>query len=149
MNARHLPTELACLARQMLSTAENLTLQASELPGAWHACNQWATDKPLPPAMAQLMHSMLADARTLEFAAQGLSAQVDKADDRARTLYAMTMDLVDGIRLARTQTRLKDFRQEKTNNPELVQLADFCEAKVADLQERLAEQFPGERIPGG
>ena len=140
MSDRHLPTELACLARQMLKNAEQLTRNAQDLPAAWHASNSWAIDKPMPVALKSLMHDLLVDARTLVFAAQSLGAQVDEADDRARSLYGMTMELVDGIRLGRSN---------HPNNTELVQLADFCEDKAADLQEHIAEQFPGETIPGG
>ncbi len=140
MSDRHLPTELACLARQMLKTADQLARNAQDLPSAWAASNGWAIDKPMPMPIKNLMHDLLLDARTLVFAAQGLGAQVDEADDRARTLYGMTMELVDGIRFGRSN---------HPNNPELVQLADFCEEKAADLQEHIAEKFPGETIPGG
>jgi hypothetical protein len=140
MSDRHLPSELACLARQMLNTAEQLTSNAQALPGAWDAANEWATDKPMPAALTVLMHDLLIDARTLVFAAQSLGFQVGEADDRARELYGMTMEMVDGIRMGRSN---------HPNNPELVQLADFCEDKAAGLQERIAEQFPGETIPGG
>lgn len=140
MSDRHLPTELACLARQMLKTAEQLTRNAQNLPGAWEASNGWTIDKPMPMAIKNLMHDTLIDARTLVFAAQTLGNLVDEVDDRARTLYVMTMGLVDGIRFARSNHH---------SNTELVQLADFCEEKVADLQEHIAEQFPGETIPGG
>lgn len=140
MSDRHLPTELACLARQMLKTAEQLARNGQDLPGAWHASNGWAIGKPMPMAINNLMHELLVDARTLVFAAQSLGVQVGEADDRARTLYGMTMELVDGIRFRRSN---------HPNNPELVQLTDFCEGKAADLQEYIAEQFPGETIPGG
>lgn len=140
MIANHLPTELACLARQMLNTAKMLVCNAQDLPVAWGASSGWAIDKPMPEAIRELMNDLLLDARTLVFAAQSLDAQVDEADNRARLLYGMTMELVDGIRFARSN---------HPSNPELVQLADFCEEKAADLQGLIAEQFPGENIPGG
>ena len=118
MSERHLPTELACLARQMLSTAEQLTRNAQDLPIAWEAANGWAIDKHMPPVIRNLMHDLLLDARTLVFAAQSLGAQVEEADDRARMLYGMTMELVDGIRFGLSN---------HPSNTELMQLADFCE----------------------
>ena len=141
MNEGHLPTELACLARQMLGVAEELTRNAQALPSVWGAVtNYWATDKISSDDIRALMHDMLVGARTLVFAAQSLNAQVAVADGRARDLYGMTMEVVDGIRMRRALY---------PNNPEMGQLADFCIGKLADMQECIAEQFPGETIPGG
>ena len=134
-----MPTELQCLSLQMRKATSDLTEMVRITPLSFGALTDWKVDHPCLKAAHDHANEMLVAARTLEFAAVHMAATAFKQANDARYLYSLTMELVDGVRMARGKF-------PKTSS--VLGLADFCEEKLANLQERIAEQFPGEEIPG-
>ena len=90
---------------------------------------------------------MLAQARTLEFDAQRLECLADEFTENDRAAYGYAIGLVDACRMARDKTMQAPAAASR--HELVMQLAGTVEAGLADIQELLAERFPGETIPGG
>lgn len=146
-----LPTELQCLAQRMRDTAQELALAAARLPDVVAvdaACSRQETppDPLVPVPVARAADAMLMQARTLEFDAQRLEYLADEIADYDRTAYSYAMVLVDACRMARGQTMGATATAD--DHALVLKLADTVEDGLADIQELLAERFPGEHIPG-
>ena len=145
--SRRLPTELQCLALRMRATAQELAQAAAQLPVMFADATGWQPGQAVPAGCNRAATEMLAQARTLEFDAQRLGYLADEFTENDRAAYSYAMELVDACRMARGQTM---EAPAAANRHELVmQLAGTVEAGLADIQELLAERFPGETIPGG
>ena len=139
-----LPTELQCLALRMRNTAQELAQAAAQLPDLF---TDWQPGQAAPTGVNLAASEILAQARTLEFDAQRLGYLADEFTENDRAAFSYAMELVDACRMARGQTMQAPAA---ANRHELVmQLAGTVEEGLADIQELLAERFPGETIPGG
>ena len=145
--SRRLPTEQQCLAQRMRATAQELAQAAAQLPVMFADATGWQPGQAVPAGCNRAATEMLAQARTLEFDAQRLGYLADEFTENDRAAYSYAMELVDACRMARGQTM---EAPAAANRHELVmQLAGTVEEGLADIQELLAERFPGETIPGG
>lgn len=146
MSATPMPTEMQCLAARLhedaADVANTLRLMAAGLEFE-QALEQHGHEHWLAAASA-----LMEKVRAMQFDAARLAMLADDQADDARRLYSQTMDLVDGCRMARA-TRCPAGRPEVPPDAGAVQLADFVEEGLANLQEAIAAQFPGEKIPGG
>jgi hypothetical protein len=145
MSANPMPTEMQCLTGRLrddaTDVANDLGLMASHLaigPFDANECGSWS-------ATAGFLMERV---RAMQFDAARLAVLADDQADDARRLYSQTMELVDGCRMARA-TWCPHDRPEVPPDPAVVALADFVEESLADMQEAIAAQFPGEKIPGG
>ena len=142
-----LPTELQCLAQRMRATAQELAQAAAQLPDMFAAVTDWQPGQTVPPACNRAAADMLVQARTMEFDAQRLECLAEEFTEHDRAAYSYAMDLVDTCRMARGKTMEAPATADRHDL--VMQLAGTVEAGLADIQELLAERFPGETIPGG
>ena len=142
-----LPTELQCLAQRMRAMAQELAQTAARLPDMFAAVTDWQPDQAVPPGCNRAAVEMLAQARTLEFDAQRLECLADEFTENDRAAYGYAIGLVDACRMARDKTMQAPAAASR--HELVMQLAGTVEEGLADIQELLAERFPGETIPGG
>jgi hypothetical protein len=145
MSANPMPTEMQCLAERLrtdsIDVTNDLRLMATSLavgPFDECECGKWSATTGI----------LMERVRAMQFDAARLAMLADDQADDARRLYSQTMELVDGCRMARA-TWCPPDRPEVPPDPTAVVLADFVEESLADMQEAIAAQFPGEKIPGG
>ena len=141
-----LPTELQCLAQRMRAAARALAQGAASLPDVHAAATGWQVGMAVPQGVNLLAIEMLAQARTLEFDAQRLEHLADAASDDDRMAYSHAMDLVDACRMARSCSVAAP--PDADGHGLLLELAGTVEDGLADIQQLLADRFPGEAIPG-
>jgi hypothetical protein len=141
-----LPTELQCLAQRMRATAQELARAAASLPDVYAAATGWEIGMAVPQGVNLVAIEMLAQARTLEFDAQRLESLADAANDDDRMAYSHTMVLVDACRMARGRSVAAP--PDADGHGLLLELAGTVEDGLADIQQLLADRFPGEAIPG-
>jgi hypothetical protein len=142
-----LPTELQCLAQRMHATAQELALAAAQLPDMFAAATDWQPGQAVPAGCNRAAAEMLVQARTLEFDAQRLEYLAEEFTDHDRATYSHAMDLVDTCRMARAKTMEAPATADR--HEMVMKLAGTVESGLANIQELLAERFPGETIPGG
>ena len=142
-----LPTELQCLAQRMRATAQELAQAAAQLPDMLATATGWQPGQAVPAGCIRAATEMLAQARTLEFDAQRLEFLAEEFNEHDRAAYSYAMEMVDACRMARDHTMIAPHSEDRHGL--VVKLAGTVEAGLADIQELLAERFPGEPIPGG
>lgn len=143
MSAATLPTELECLSARLVDAANNAVAGVQVLPHMMAALANWQPDHKAPEMVADMLY----DARAMQFDATRLAALVQAQDAALRHLYSLTIDLVDACRMARS-TVIAPGMPEVAPSAGAVALADLVEDSLADMQQHIAAQFPGEEIPG-
>jgi hypothetical protein len=134
-----MPTEMQCLAHQMCEQAAQNARSICKLPNTFAALTNWEVGHH-GAAVANIDASeMLLAARMLEFNATRLNVLATQQADDARYLFSLSIQMVDLVRFIQADgsslQKAKDF-------------AARCEESLAKLQERIAEQFPGETCVG-
>lgn len=147
MSAATLPTELECLSARLVNAAANAVAGAQGLPYLLASAANWQPDHKTPDVVTEMLY----DARAMQFDAMRLAALVQAQDAALRHIYSLTMDLVDSCRLARSTMIAPGMPEVAPSAGAVVvalALADLVEDGLADMQQHIAAQFPGEEIPG-
>jgi hypothetical protein len=131
--ASPMPSELVCLAARMQLDSAGLAMAASELPGAFAAVANYTG--PTPDCAEELKTGT----RMHQFDADRLGALVDAQDKALRGVFALTLELVDRLRVASAYVG--------KNTVEAGVFINYAADQAADIQAKICELFPGEEFP--
>lgn len=128
-----MPTEFLCLAVKVEQEAEFLSRLVSQLPNAFAVHADYK--EPTPGSVTPILF----EARNLKFEAARLALLAHKHEEILRSVFAVTLQLVDQLRLAGGCLQ--------KNSLEAGVFIGHAVDSVADIQAKICEIFPGEAFP--
>lgn len=137
-----LPTELQCLAERAQGDSRQVVGGVRHL--TYLLCEQGSGNEGgegVDMAAVSACDELMLQARGLQFDAARMRDLIDDQAEADRELYAMTVQLVDICLMVHTKA-LKD--KPGADGSLICELANGAERLLADMQELLAERFPGE-----